>query len=183
VTQDASQTLDVEDGAGRAFESFVVEHRIRLVRLAAMVCGDLGEAEDIVQTALLRAWRSRSALRDDARLRPWLDRIVVREASRERRFRVAWLGRLVRSDRDDASGAEGPELVDEVASRFPERLALRQAFERLGPRHRAVVVLHLHAGYTLADTAEILGIPQETARSRMRVARDHLRGALAGGPQ
>jgi DNA-directed RNA polymerase specialized sigma24 family protein len=46
-----------------------------------------------------------------------------------------------------------------------------------------VVVLHLYAGYTLADTAEILGIPQETARSRMRVARDHLRGALAGGPQ
>ena len=183
MTQDASQILDVEDGAGRALESFVVEHRIRLVRLAAMVCGDLSEAEDIVQTAIMRAWRSRSALRDDARLRPWLDRIVVREASRERRIRIAWLGRLVRPDRDEASDSERHELVDEVATRFPERLALRQAFERLGPRHRAVVVLHLHAGYTLADTAEILGIPQETARSRMRVARDQLRGALAGGPR
>jgi DNA-directed RNA polymerase specialized sigma24 family protein len=39
------------------------------------------------------------------------------------------------------------------------------------------VVLHLHAGYTVDETAALLGVPRETVRSRLRVARDHLRRA------
>ena len=78
---------------------------------------------------------------------------------------------------------EGPhrDHVDEAAGQFPERLALRQALAGLSVAQRAVVVLHLHAGYTLDETAEILGIPRETVRSRLRVARDQLRHALEEG--
>lgn len=144
---------------------FVSEHHSRLIRLAALVTRSVDEAEDAVQAAFERAWRHRASLTDRSRLRPWLDRIVVREAIR---------------------GARRPThaLTDELPAPFerdasPETAAVHQALDQLTPGHRAVVVLHLYAGYSVADTASALNIPLETARSRLRVARDRLRYLLA----
>jgi RNA polymerase sigma-70 factor, ECF subfamily len=74
-----------------------------------------------------------------------------------------------------------PEVEDREAGRFPERAALRSVVEGLTRAQRAVVVLHLHAGYSVDETAELLGVPRETVRSRLRVARDRLRRALGEG--
>ena len=164
-----------------ALEAFFTAHHGRLLRLAGLVCGDLAAAEDIVQTALERAWRSRGSIADDARMRPWLDRIVVREAARERRTRLRWLDRLIHPPTVTEIGAPERDHVDEAAGRFPERFVLRQALAGLSIAQRAVVVLHLHAGYTLDETAGILGIPRETVRSRLRVAREQLRHDPWGG--
>jgi RNA polymerase sigma-70 factor (ECF subfamily) len=168
-------------GRERAIEAFVATHYPRLIGLAGLVCGEVGAAEDIVQAALERAWRSRGALREDASLGPWLDRIVVREAAREQRWRLAWLGRLFRPPTVSEIPDLGFDLVDREATGFPDRAALRSVFDQLSPAHRAVVVLHLHRGYTVDETAELLGIPRETAKSRLRVARERLRIALEGG--
>lgn len=159
-------------------ETFVAEHYRRLVGLAVLISGDADSAEDIVQTALERAWRSRLRLRDGTRLKSWLDTIVVREASRERRYRLRWRGRSIPARDDDDDLHPEPETPDTAAGRFPERTALRLAFEHLSPAHRAVVVLHLHAGYTVDETAAIVAAPRETVRSRLRTAREHLRKAL-----
>jgi RNA polymerase sigma factor (sigma-70 family) len=100
-------------------------------------------------------------------MRPWLDRIVVNEAIRSRaRPRPAVV---------DLAAAVGPARADEWAE-------LRSAFSRLSNEQRAVVVLHLYAGYSLVDTAELVGAPLETVRSRLRLARQHLRQLLAEGP-
>ena len=176
-----TEKLDATAPDGQALEAFFVVHYGRLVGLAGLVCGDVASAEDIVQIALERAWRSRSALRDGERLRQWLDRIVVREAARERRSRLAWLGRIFRPATVREIEMPDRELVDGSASRFPERAAMRSAFAGLSAAQRAVVVLHLHAGYSIDETAEALGVPRETVRSRLRVARAHLRRALQEG--
>jgi RNA polymerase sigma-70 factor (ECF subfamily) len=160
------------------FERFVVEHYRRLIALAALVDGDTASAEDVVQTSLERAWRSRGSLRGTESLKPWLDRIVVREAARERRIRLRWLPRLVRPLAVTEIAAPIRDLEDQRAARFPERAAIRAVLAQLGPGHRAVVVLHLHAGYSVDETAEILGVPRETVRSRLRAARERLRVAL-----
>lgn len=146
-------------------EPFVVEHYPRLIRLAVLLCRHGGDAEDAVQTALERAWRSRHHLQDPARIRPWLDRIVVREAARLLRNnqRVAEL----RSMTDERSTADAADTV-----------AIKVALARLSSDQRAAVVLHLYAGYSVADTAAIVSAPAETVRSRLRVARDLLRHAL-----
>ncbi len=73
--------------------------------------------------------------------RHWLDRIVVREAARERRSRLTWLARLARPLAVTRIDVPGREQSDPSAGRFPEHLALRQAFELLRPPHRAAVVL------------------------------------------
>ena len=142
--------------------TFVRDHYPRLIRLATLVCHRVDDGEDAVQAALERAWRSRTALQDDDRLRPWLDRIVVREAARTVRKR--------RTITEIAMVAPDPQ-----ADRRDEWAALRQAFSQLSTGHRAAVALHLYAGYTVTETAELLGVPQETVRSRLRVARERLR--------
>lgn len=143
---------------------FVFDHHGRLIRLAALVARSVDEAEDAVQAALERAWRQRHSLADRSRLRPWLDRIVVREAIRgSRRRRPMDL-------------YPTPALVTDSSH---ETTAVHLALDELSPGHRAVVVLHLYAGYSVVDTASALQIPVETARSRLRVARERLRHLLA----
>ena len=137
------------------------------------MCRSVPDAEDAVQAALERAWRNRASLRDPDRLKPWLDRIVVREAIRITRSREGLVGRLLRGS-DDEIELE-LELVDPRASEGARGVELRQAFARLSAEQRAVVALHLYAGYSVAETADIVGAPLETARSRLRLARQRLR--------
>lgn len=157
-----------------AIAGFVAEHYDRLLRLARLVCRDSSDAADAVQVGLEQAWRRRSSLRDDARLRPWLDRIVMREAIRISKSRQSWLGRLFQP-RPGVTWVEPPDTRVSEPSTF---VALQAAFQRLSPDQRAVVALHLHAGYTVAETAAIVGAPDETVRSRLRVAKQRLRREL-----
>lgn len=153
---------------------FVRDNNDRLVRLAGLVCRNVSDAEDAVQAAFERAWRNQSALRDQTRLKPWLDRIVVREAIRITRSRESLLGRLFGQDRDEIV----VEPVDQRSTDAATSAELKAAFARLSAEQRAVVALHLYAGYSVAETAEIVGAPVETARSRLRLARQRLRMEL-----
>ncbi len=156
--------------------SFVGDHYGRLIRLAALVCHDVRDAEDAVQTALERAWRSRRTLREQGRMKPWLDRIVVREAIRSGRRRLPLLGRLSALPR--AIQFEGAGLGDARAAALGSGIDLHIAYESLPAAQRVVVALHLYAGYSVIETAAIVGVPVETARSRLRLARERLRAQL-----
>jgi RNA polymerase sigma-70 factor, ECF subfamily len=155
-------------------ERLVTEHYDRLLGLARLICRDAADAADAVQTGLEQGWRRRSTLRSDASARAWLDRIVVREAIRMARSRRSWLARLLHP----TDGVAWIEAPDERASDGLDRAALRSAFADLSPEQRAVVALHLHAGYTVAETAAMIGAPEETVRSRLRLARQRMRRQL-----
>jgi RNA polymerase sigma-70 factor (ECF subfamily) len=119
-----------------------------------------------------RAWRQRDSLRDQRRLRWWLDRIVVREAIRLNR-RPWWRT-------SEAPIEEHTRLLaDPTATITPARLALAAAFRTLPVAQRAAVVLHLHLGYSVAETAGLTGASVETTRSRLRLARRRLRAELS----
>jgi RNA polymerase sigma-70 factor (ECF subfamily) len=165
-------------GSDAALVAFVAEHYERLLGLARLVCRDTGDAADAVQVGLEQAWRRRTTLNDDARLRPWLDRIVIREAIRVSKGRQGWLGRIF-SPRPDVTWIEP---ADRRASEPATYVALRAAFAQLSPEQRAVVALHLHLGYSVAETAAIVGAPDETVRSRLRVAKRRLRRELEESP-
>jgi RNA polymerase sigma-70 factor (ECF subfamily) len=152
-------------------DALVREHYPRLVRLAGLITRDVDQAQDAVQAALERAWRKREAVRDRASLRAWLDQIVVREAIRQTRGRGFAL--LVR--RPPTDWLDLPATLPEPA----ERANVREALGRLSPDHRAVIALHLYAGYSVDETARVLNVPFDTVRSRLRAAREHLRRQLA----
>ena len=156
-----------------ALASFVAEHYDRLLRLARLVCRDATDAADAVQVGLEQAWRGRRTFRADAPIRPWLDRIVMREAIRVSKSRRSWLSRVL-SPAADVTWLEPPDKAPQAST----IVALRSAFKVLSAEQRAVVALHLHAGYSVAETAGIVGAPEETVRSRLRVARQRLRHEL-----
>lgn len=168
-------TAEVERArSDAAIAAFVAEHYDRLLGLARLVCREASDAADAVRVGLEQAWRRRSTLRDDALLRPWLDRIVVREATRISKRRQSWLARLF-TRLPEVTWIEPPDPRGSEPSTF---LALRTAFQKLPPQHRAVVALHLHLGYTVAETAAIVGAPEEAVRSRLRLAKQRLRREL-----
>jgi RNA polymerase sigma-70 factor (ECF subfamily) len=159
-----------------ALAQFVAEHYQRLFRLAMLVCRDPSDASDAVQLGLERAWRQRGALRDDSSMRSWLDRIVVNESIRHTRRRSSWLNRLM-----PAAGPRWIDPIDERTAQGDAWVSLREAYDRLSPEQRAVIALHLHAGYSITETAELVGAPIETVRSRLRLAKDRLRREMGEG--
>jgi RNA polymerase sigma factor (sigma-70 family) len=159
----------VEDQLAAFFEA----HYERMVRLAGLVCHRSETAEDAVQAAMEQAWRRRASLREPARMQWWLDRIVVREAIRMNRR--PWWSRLAATFTDEHAAV----LADPAGETTAERMALAAAFQGLTSEQRAACVLHLHLGYGVSETAELMGAGIETTRSRLRLARQRLRADLA----
>ena len=163
----------------RDIADFVAGHYPRLIRLAGLICRDAIDSEDAVQQGLERAWRRRATLQDPGRLAAWVDRIVVREAIRLGRDRRSLRQRLERIGwgHDDID-LRLPRTEADPGSAVTSRTALRHAFEALPANQRAVVALHLYLGYSLVETAGMVGAPLETVRSRLRLAREQLRFQL-----
>ena len=166
----------------RDIGEFVAAHYPRLIRLAGLICRDAIDSEDAVQAGLERAWRRRDSLQDPTSLGAWLDRIVVREAIRLGRDNRSFRQRLERmlGDQQDIE-IRVLRTEPDPGTAVTSRAALRHAFESLPAAQRAVVALHLYLGYSLAETADMVGAPLETVRSRLRLAREQLRFQLGEG--
>jgi RNA polymerase sigma-70 factor (ECF subfamily) len=181
VVSSARAEAAVRPGAGldeATLDAFVRRHHERLLGLARLVCLDAADAGDAVQAALEQAWRHRARLDDDTRLRSWLDRIVVRESIRVDRRRRGPLARFFGGPREIPA-----ELVDPRTAPDPTMTAMRLAYDRLPADQRAAIGLHLYLGYSVAETAAIVGAPVETVRSRLRIGREKIRHALEEGPR
>ena len=153
---------------------FVREHYPRLIRLAGQICREPRDAADAVQNALEQAWRRRATLRDRNSVRPWLDRTVVREAIRMNPRPRSLVNRLAPGPREiDVS-----ETLSDPRARHEGDTELRIAFDALAVDQRVALVLHLYAGYTVEETASIVGAPIETVRARLRRGRERLRALL-----
>lgn len=164
------EVVGIEVDADSRFERDLEDRYLDLFRLATLIARDASEAQDALQAALERAWRSRHQLEDPALLGAWLRRIVVREVVR--RQTSAWR-RLVRpATLRDLSPLVGSRAGDDL------RVDLLQALARLPVAQRVAVVLHHYAGYQVAEVSSIVGVPQETVRSRLRVAMATLRTEL-----
>jgi RNA polymerase sigma-70 factor, ECF subfamily len=125
------------------------------------------DAADLVQATLEIAVRRRSQLRDPSSLRAWLLAIETREAFRLR-LRVRSLVTL-----------DGRVAEVAVAGPSADDLAVRLAVGALPPRTRAAVVLHHLAGLPVAQTAEAMGVSENTVKTLLRLGFARLREVLA----
>jgi RNA polymerase sigma-70 factor (ECF subfamily) len=141
-------------------------------RLAGYILGDETEAQDAVQDALVKAWRSWSTLRDPEAFGPWFERILV-NVCRDRLRRHKTL-RMV--ELDDAGEVES---ADAFGSMFVEA-EVGAAVAMLGPDHRIVIALHFWRDLTLEQVAETLDLPLGTVKSRLHYALRALRTDLGG---
>jgi RNA polymerase sigma-70 factor, ECF subfamily len=139
------------------------------VRLARRYASDPGDAEDIAQDALLRAWRRRSTLRDASRRKEWLATIVRNEAFREHS--------KVRPE--PVAELEVVEYDDEDETIFTaERAGLHAAIKGLNERDRMILLLRYGEDLTQQAIARRLGLPDGTVKVRLHRLRHQLRKVL-----
>ena len=160
------------DGDEVAFSELIDLDGDRCYAIAYRILRDVERAQDAVQQAFLLAWRELPRLRDAERFEVWLHRLLVNACYEEHRRYKRW------SDKVRLLPVDGPAGSDETVS-VDDRDALERAFRRLSPEHRAVAVLHHHAGFPLASIAEIAGVPLGTVKSRLHYATRILRETLA----
>jgi RNA polymerase sigma factor (sigma-70 family) len=158
-------------GDREAFASLVALTSDRMYAIAIRILRDGHLAEDALQGALISAWRQLPTLRDPARFEAWVRRLLVHACYAEARRRRSWTTNV------RVLPIDGPASPDETVS-IDDRDTLDRAFRRLSVEQRAVFVLHHHAGLSLAEIADAIGIPAGTARSRLHYATRTLRAAI-----
>jgi RNA polymerase sigma-70 factor (ECF subfamily) len=157
-------------GDHEAFEVLATAAADRLYAVARLILRSADLAEDAVQEALVRAWRQLPSLRDPERFDAWLHRLVVNACADQ--------GRQLRRQSQQVRPLVLETSVDDDTGSVADREQLERGFRRLKPEQRAVVVLHYYSGFSAAEIARIVGIPEGTARSRLHYATEALRAAL-----
>lgn len=140
---------------GEQFEREIEQVRLKLYKTALLYLGSEALALDAVDEAVYKALKGYKKLRQPEYFDTWITRILINECynelRRQKRFRPL---------------EELPETAEEVFDSLP----LKEAIRRLPKDLKEVVILRYFAGYTLAETALALEIPQGTAATRQRKA-------------
>jgi RNA polymerase sigma factor (sigma-70 family) len=166
-----------------AYEELVRRHQAVAIRTAHLFAPD-GDAEDAVQEAFVKAHAALDRFRTGAPFRPWLLRIVANEARNRRRSAGRRTGLALRSaeDRRPDDAAPSPESAVLAAEQQAWLLA---AVNQLRDDDREVIAARFFLDLSEAETAETLGIPRGTVKSRLSRAMGRLReglGATNGRP-
>lgn len=177
MTTDETIVAQVVGGDTAAFELLMRRNNQRVYRAVRAILKNDDEAEDAMQQAYVSAFAHLGEFGGRSQFSTWLTRIAVNEA----------LARLRRAKRtaslDDVHLEEEPM----AATRSPEdatsdveiRALLDDAVDALPLGFRTVFVMRAVEDMSAADTAEALGIPEETVRTRLHRARGLLRERLA----
>jgi RNA polymerase sigma-70 factor (ECF subfamily) len=166
----------VRGGNLAAFEVVMRRYNQRIYRVVRAILRDDDETVDVMQAAYLNAITHIEGFSGRARFSTWLTRIAVHEALGRVRRR-----KLTQPLAQDAEGstmvshAPGPE--DQVSSN-ELRAFLERAVDALPETFRATFMLRSIENLSVAETAEVLGIPEETVKTRHHRARERLQSAL-----
>ena len=161
-------------GERAAFGVLVERYAPQARRVARAVLSDADEADDAAQDGFLSALVKLAQYDARRPFGPWLMRIVANAATDRRRRRQ--VRRVEPLDPGLVGGGPRPD-TEALRSELGEHL--RAALAELPPRRRTAVVLFDVEGYSHAEIAEMLGIPEGTVRSEVFHARRRLRALLA----
>lgn len=160
-------------GDSQAADALYLRHSARVYAIVRRLAGDDDDAAEWAQDAWLRAFRSLSSFRGEARFATWLHRIAVNAAIQARRAKDRHRSRILPLDpeREAVGRNDAPDV----------RVALERAVDRLPARMRRVLVLHDIEGYTHEEIGEMLGVAPGTCKSQLFKARAKLREMLDPG--
>jgi RNA polymerase sigma-70 factor (sigma-E family) len=158
----------VDQSLEEEFTTFVAERGQALLRIAHVMTGDRGRAEDLVQGALAKAYARWPRIHGDAEA--YVRRILYND-------RVSTWRHAAR--RPEVPVAELPDRPEPHGEDVTDRLAVRQALLALPARQRAVLVLRYLEDLSVEETADVLGCRPGTVASQSSRALAKLRNLVA----
>ncbi len=173
ASSDAALIAAHAAGDPHAFSELVRRHRDRMWAVALRTLRDPEEAADALQEAFISAFRAAGSFRAESQVTTWLHRIVVNAClDRMRRRQTKPTVPL-----PEAGPGEPVAPRDAMAER-ETRLIVRDALNELPEEQRAPIVLVDVEGYSVAETARMLGIAEGTVKSRCARGRAKLAKVL-----
>jgi RNA polymerase sigma-70 factor, ECF subfamily len=169
-------------GDGEAFAVIFRRYEQKLFRIAARITGNVSDAEDIVQEALLNAYKGIDTFRFSSSLSTWLTRIVINCALMElrRTKHRAWLS----LDAADANGVSLIDLVCDATAGVEEKLCLKEQSQlltaciaQLPVGLRAVIEDYRMSEPTIAELAQSHAITVAAAKSRLSRAKTTIKNS------
>lgn len=183
ATSDEALLLRFAAGNAAAFERLYARHELPLWRFLLPLCGQRATAEELMQDVWFAVAREASSFRPDAPFTAWLYTIA--------RNRVIDRHRTTRQhlSLDVAAGDDGQPLSEQIAdagSPSPPRqaeqaeqgAAILAALALLPAEQREAFVLQAETGMSVEEIAAVTGTTFETAKSRLRYAREKLKALL-----
>ena len=170
----------VRAGERAAYAELVVTHA-PLAKRVAVLAGAGRDADDVVQEAFVKAYRSltsQATFRDGSSFRPWLLRIVVNETHNQRRLSGRRAERERRAGWLDARSLTVPDPA-EAALSAARRRALLDAVSGLPADQRDVVTCRYLLELSEAETSQVLDLPAGTVKSRLHRALSALKEVMA----
>ena len=161
--------------AALTFEEFAAARLPAVLRFAAVLTGDRGLAEDVVQEVLLRASRRWESIAGLDRPEAYIRKMIVNEY-------LSWRRRAWRLVPTGAGTDAYAQLAPDPAADHAERTAILAELARLPARQRAVLVLRYYESLSDTEIAEVLGCTPGTVRGYASRALANLRVEMTGPP-
>ena len=171
---DAALLVRIANGDQQALELLVERYHARLWRYLARHL-DLHMVEDVLQEIYLAFWRAAASFRGDARPSTWMYQIAHHHlvtALVAHRRQQTQTDRFILAEQQTTASPENAVVA---------RLDLAQAMQTLSLKHLETLDLIYFHGFTVEETAHILGIPPGTVKSRLNQARERLHTILGKG--
>ena len=167
------RTAHASDGDEALVQAVYREHGRAMLAYATRLLGDRAAAEDVVQEALIRAWRHPEVLTNGkGSIRGWLLTVIRNLVTDRQRARAA------RPTEVAEAAATSAAVQRDHADQVVASVTVLEALEGLSDDHRGVLDQLYFQGCSLRETATALGIPAGTVKSRTYYALQALRKSL-----
>jgi len=163
-------------GDRSAFKVLYEKYYDRLLRFVCRITGQIEEAQEGVNDAMLVVWQTSSRFRGDSKVSTWIMGIAYHKALQLAQKQRRWLDRFKANEVSDWN--ELPSLGSEHTEQAEMQDWLERGLQQLSAKQRAVVELTHYYGFSYEEIATIVDCPVNTVKTRMFHARQKLRQAL-----
>jgi RNA polymerase sigma-70 factor (ECF subfamily) len=185
LADDETLVARVQNGDSSAFDLLVDRYKERLYATVYHMTSNHEDANDLVQEAFIKAYKSLGTFKRESSFYTWVYRIAVNRTINHLKRRKN--RNHFSLDDIDAHIQSDPDFVELMSHVTPRREVglmelqekLNEALQKLSEPHRTVVVMHDVQGMTHADIAKVLKCSEGTVRSRLFYARQQLQGLLS----
>lgn len=165
----------MKEGDRLSFDMLYEKYKNMALHTAYLITGDLSYSEDVVQDTFVKVYLHCKELKNDSGFKAWMMQILVRTAYKCGRKKSRELPDDEVVQKVDTG--RSPSSLEQVIMQEEAR-AIAQAVRMLPVKQRTVVVLYYYQEYQISEIVQMLGCLEGTVKSRLHMARKHLKKAL-----